>query len=306
MKKILLITILLFLSLMTFSQTPEKMSYQAIVRNSDGSLLSEKVVGIRISVLKNATSGASVYTETHTIQTNVNGLVSLEIGTGTVVSGVFSSIDWSNDSYFIKTETDIEGATNYTISGTSQLLSVPYALHAKTAANVFTYKVGDFAHGGIVFWVDETGQHGLVCSKVNQSTGIRWFAGTFGNTQAKRNGLYGGKANNSIIISSHVAIGDDSNSYAARLCSELQVVENNVTYGDWYLPSTFELKLLSQNATVVNSTAISNGGESLINNFYWSSTENTNSRAWIVNISDAQESNVLKSSQNPVRAIRSF
>lgn len=186
------------------------------------------------------------------------------------------------------------------------MLSVPYALNAKKAENVPNYKIGDFAHGGIVFWVDQTGQHGLVCSKVNQSAGIRWFAGTFGYTRAKADGLYAGQSNTTIILSSQVAIGDDNNNYAASLCNELEVVENNVLYGDWYLPSAFELKLMSQNIMKINSTALLNGGESLINNFYWSSTEDTNTKAWIVNLANAQESSVLKGSQNPVRAIRSF
>jgi hypothetical protein len=320
--KHLLIIALLICGIIS-AQTPQKMSYQAIARNADGTLVSEKQVGVKISILQNSSSGNTVYAEIHTITTNVNGLITLEIGTGAVVSGSFTAIDWGSDTFFLKTETDLNGGSNYTITGTSQLLSVPYALHAKTAANVFsgnyndltntpkvndlkTYSIGDFAHGGVVFWVDESGQHGLVCSKVNQITATRWFAGTFGSTYAKGNGLYAGKSNNSIIISTHIFIGDDTNDYAARLCNELEVVENNVLYGDWYLPSAFELKLISLNLATINNTATSNGGENFINSFYWSSTEETDSNARIVNVANAQESSVLKSSQNPVRAIRSF
>ncbi|MFT6843268.1 MAG: hypothetical protein ACJASR_002044, partial [Psychroserpens sp.] len=76
-----------------------------------------------------------VYVETQTPTTNVNGLVSLEIGTGIVISGDFTTIDWSTDSYFIKTETDPAGGTTYTITGTSQLMSVPFALYAKTSGD---------------------------------------------------------------------------------------------------------------------------------------------------------------------------
>ena len=79
---------------------------------------------------------ATVYTEIHTPVTNANGLVSIEIGNGTIVSGDFATIDWTDGPYFIKTETDPEGGENYTITGTSQLLSVPYALHSKTAETV--------------------------------------------------------------------------------------------------------------------------------------------------------------------------
>ena len=108
-------------------------------------------------------------------------------------------------------------------------------------ATIPTYRVGDFAQGGIVFWVDETGQHGLVCAKSDQSGGIRWYAGTHGSTQAKGDGPYSGEANTAIIIAAQVAIGDDGNTYAARSCNELEITERGKTYGDWYLPSKFEL-----------------------------------------------------------------
>lgn len=304
MKKKYFLIIALLICGVNFAQSPEKMTYQAIVRNADGNLLANTAVGVQISVLKTTSSGASVYVETHTPTTNANGLITLEIGNGSVVSGSFSTIDWSSDTYFIKTETDIDGGANYTISGTSQLLSVPYALYAKKAGN--SYKVGDFAKGGVVFWVDETGKHGLVCAKENQNTSTKWFAGAFGNTQAKGSGVYAGKMNNTIIIASHIAIGDDDAVYAARVCSELSVQENNITYGDWYLPSKFELNLMYQNRTTINTTSIANGGESFINDVYWSSTEENNSRAWIINFANGQETNILKSVSNRVRAIRSF
>lgn len=118
------------------AQAPEKMSYQAVVRNSSNGLVISAPVGMRISILQGSAAGASVYTETQTVNSNANGLVSLEIGSGTVVSGDFSTIDWSADTYFIQTETDPTGGTTYTVTGTSQLMSVPYALHAKSAESV--------------------------------------------------------------------------------------------------------------------------------------------------------------------------
>lgn len=108
------------------------------------------------------------------------------------------------------------------------------------------YSIGDFTQGGIVFWVDETGEHGLVCAKEDQNGGstIRWYAGTNGNTQAKGDGPFSGEMNTAIIISAQVAIGDDGTTYAARICSELQITEGGKTYGDWYLPSKQELNLM--------------------------------------------------------------
>ena len=118
-----------------FAQAPEKMSYQAVVRGADNELVASQAVGMQISILQGSTSGTAVYVETQTPSSNTNGLVSLEIGMGTIESGDFSTIDWGAGPYFIKTETDPKGGINYTITGTSQLMSVPYALHAKTAGN---------------------------------------------------------------------------------------------------------------------------------------------------------------------------
>jgi len=115
----------------TFAQAPNKFSYQAVVRNSSNGLVAGKTVGVRISILQGTATGSVVYTETQTSNTNANGLVSLEIGNGTG----FSKIDWGKGPFFIKTEFDPTGGTYYTITGTSQLLSVPFALHALTADN---------------------------------------------------------------------------------------------------------------------------------------------------------------------------
>lgn len=133
MKKIVLIAALALGTYMVSAQAPEKMSYQAIVRNASGQLLTNQNVAVRVSVLQGSAAGTVVYSERVSGQTNVNGLVSLEIGSGTVLSGTFNAINWGTNSYYLKTETDPAGGTNYTITGTSQLLSVPYALYAKSS-----------------------------------------------------------------------------------------------------------------------------------------------------------------------------
>jgi hypothetical protein len=142
-KNLYSLSVALLLTLTAFAQAPEKMSYQAVVRDSGDNLVSGQVVGMQISILQTTSSGTAVYIETQTPSTNVNGLVTLEIGTGSVVSGDFTAIDWSLDTYFVKIETDPTGGNSYTITGTSQLLSVPYALHAKTAENVINDEVDD-------------------------------------------------------------------------------------------------------------------------------------------------------------------
>lgn len=112
------------------AQAPQKMSYQAVIRNSSSALVKSSAVGMRISVLQGTASGTVVYAETQKPATNINGLVSIEIGSGTVITGTFAGINWGAGPYFIKTETDPAGGTNYSITGTSQLMSVPYALFA--------------------------------------------------------------------------------------------------------------------------------------------------------------------------------
>lgn len=133
MKKILLTVGIMLGSFLAYAQVPEKMSYQAIMRNGSGQILSNQAIAVRVSVLQGSPAGAAVYSERLTGNTNVNGLVTLEIGAGTVLTGTFNTINWSTGNYYLKTETDPAGGTNYTIAGTSQLLSVPYAMYAKTA-----------------------------------------------------------------------------------------------------------------------------------------------------------------------------
>lgn len=180
---------------------------------------------------------------------------------------------------------------------------------AKTSSlpTITTYAVGDFAHGGIVFWVDETGQHGLVCAKNDQSSGIRWFAGAYGVVRARGDGVYAGKANTTIIISSQVAIGDDGLPYAAQICHDLQVTEGETTFGDWYLPSLYELDLMYENKATIDSTALANGGGGFSDNYYWSSTENAGTvSAWTQGFTYNDQGVSDKSFASDVRAVRAF
>lgn len=115
------------------AQAPQSFTYQSVIRNSADQLVTGSPIGTKISILQGSISGTAVYEETHNASTNANGLLSLIVGAGTVISGSFAAIDWANGPYFIKTETDINGGTNYSLTGTQQLMSVPYALYAETA-----------------------------------------------------------------------------------------------------------------------------------------------------------------------------
>ena len=135
MKKIIASFVTFLITISGFTQSPQKMSCQCVIRNTSGTLITNHEVGVKISVLQGSASGTVVYQEIFNPnpQTNANGLISLEIGTGFPVTGTFSGINWGSGPFFLKTEADPSGGTNYTIVGTTQLLSVPYALSAKTA-----------------------------------------------------------------------------------------------------------------------------------------------------------------------------
>ncbi len=128
-----------------FAQAPQRFTYQAVVRNESNTLV-RGTVGVRISILQGGANGTMVYQETHTAVTNVNGLMTLEIGGGTVVNGDFASIDWANGPFFLKTEIDPTGGTYYVLENVQQLLSVPYALYAGSAANSFSGNYNDLTN----------------------------------------------------------------------------------------------------------------------------------------------------------------
>jgi hypothetical protein len=135
-KSVFLVLIFLLQGMMLSAQVPGAFKYQAVIRNATGDIQAGKPVSLKISILSGTASGAVIYSETHINKmTNQFGLIDVEIGNGTVSTGSFSSIDWGNNSYFVKIEIDPAGGTNYQSMGTSQLLSVPYALYAKDVRN---------------------------------------------------------------------------------------------------------------------------------------------------------------------------
>lgn len=296
MKKIITVCAVLLMTASVFAQAPEKMSYQAVVRDGSNALVSSTAVGMQISILQGSASGTAVYVETQTPTSNANGLVSLEIGAGTVVSGTFNTIDWANGPYFIKTETDPTGGTSYTITSTSQLLSVPYALHAKTAESVTGGSSNDFylgqdTLGGIVFYIyigSDGNQHGLIVNK-NESTAEWQSTSTTTNATRSWDGVY----NTGLMTSSPAA------NYV-----------NGLTDGgftDWYLPSIDELSILWHNRFHVNN-ALNAGGFTLLSNtsFYWSSTERSATYAFLFYFNYGYPLTNVKTDTFSVRAVRAF
>ena len=242
----------------SLAQAPQKMSYQAVIRNTSGALVTSSSVGMKISILQDSVAGTVVYAETQNASTNANGLVSVEIGSGTIIIGTFSGINWGNGPYFIKTQTDPTGGTNYTFASSSQLMSVPYALFSANGAPgpqgpqgiqgpqgqqgqagatgpagaQGCRQIGDYYAGGIVFYVDSSCQHGKVVTPFDLI-----------------NYSFNSQQSDAISISNNVKVNG---------------------YTDWILPTIIELQQVYDN--------LGNGGFSVLNssqyiaNTYWSST----------------------------------
>jgi hypothetical protein len=147
MKKLILsLVAIATISLSSFGQAPEGFKYQAVVRDAGNLILNNQAVGMQMTIQQGSIGGTTVYQERFTITTNGYGLVNLAIGNGTVVSGDFTTIDWANGPYFMETAVDVNGGSNYAVMGTSQLMSVPYALHANTAESISGITALDIAN----------------------------------------------------------------------------------------------------------------------------------------------------------------
>ena len=158
MKKHLLFLSALLLSVTAlFAQAPQKMSYQAVVRNTNNTLVTNQSVSAKISILQGGVNGTPVYVETHFVTTNANGLLTLEVGNGTAVSGSMATVNWANGPFFLKSEIDPDGGINYSIEGTQQLLSVPYALYAEKAGNVPAFGIVPVDSGYVISVVQPGG-----------------------------------------------------------------------------------------------------------------------------------------------------
>jgi len=415
MKKLAIVSILLIAAACMFAQVPEKMSYQAVVRDAAGKLVINSKVAMQISILQWSATGTLVYVESHSPETNANGLVSIEIGDGNVTTGSFSGIDWSDGPFFILTEVDPEGGNNYTISGTKQILSVPFALHARTAEkvnfteedplfessaastisitdidnwntevpdetdpvysnsasssiseddisgwnakldmeidgsltneiqtisksgnmvtlsdgggsftdSVNTYygesgievndlaislakklEVGDMHMGGIIFFVDHTGQHGLIASLDDLDGGM---GVTYSDVLDQE---IGGAARSATdgVGNTNAMIAQQNATSAAQLCRDLGP--------EWYLPSNREIYLLFSQEILID-LILENDGDPNTNGLaqehdeptlgrYWSSTEEGAKYAWGYKSSSGDTSFFPKTRTQRVRAVRAF
>lgn len=191
MKKIFILSLITIVFIGNLvSQAPNLMSYQAVIWDASGNLVSEKMVSIKISILQGSMTGTSVYSETHKIQTNINGLVSLMIGGGTSATGKIAEINWGGGSYFLKTETDPTGGVNFSITGTTQLVSVPYSLASnisnisELARNISTKNIGS---PGQTLTIDKDGK--MIWVGTNIPTVVTGGVTTITQTDSKVSGI---------------------------------------------------------------------------------------------------------------------
>ena len=136
MKHLSLIVVAVLMGITAMAQSPSKFNYQAVARDAAGVLVSDGTVGVKVTILSGSATGTEVYSETHSATTNVYGMLNFQIGAGTGATGDISTIDWGSDAHFIKVEMDPAGGSSYTVSNTSELISVPYAEYANSALHV--------------------------------------------------------------------------------------------------------------------------------------------------------------------------
>jgi len=304
----LIIFLLNFLISSIFAQVPQKMSFQAVIRNNSNALVTSTLVGMKISVLQGSPTGTVAYSETQSPTTNANGLVSLQIGAGAVVSGTFTAINWATGPYFIKTETDPTGGNAYTIVSTSELTSVPYALFCANAtpgpAGPIHF-IGELFGGGIVVSVYKTAgvEHGLIASLTDLSSGMPWATASYTSLSVSGGATdpVDGLANSNAIVSDIGA----GNTYAAGLCR----ASTAGGFNDWYLPALFELQDCIDAASIINNIiGNSNGIYLALSPRYWSSTEAFPGGAWYQATSYLYlgSYNTWKNQTYRVRAVRRF
>lgn len=313
MKKITLLSTLclLLLTLVVNAQTPPNaFNYSAVARNAAGQPIATTTIGIQITILKTSPTGVSQYSENHFVHTDAFGLFNLVIGAGAVQSGSMATIDWSNDNYYLKVGMDAAGGTNFLIMGTTQLLSVPYALYAKSAGSVsgggsggsFTHYIGEEFGGGVIFhlWKDNAGiEHGLIVDKTDLSTAQVWS-----NIDAT---LIGSSAQSSWdgLSNSNAIVGQAGHTSSA---SALCLNSTNGGQSDWYLPSIQELNMLWNNYyTVARSLTQISGATQLQSAGYWSSSESDLfTSAWYFLFNGGPSYSDYKFLTFYVRAVRAF
>ena len=328
-------------------QSPGSFKYQAVARDAAGDLMTNQPVNIVISILQGSASGTEVFSETHDSTTNQFGLVTLNVGegnptdfaniawsnapyflkvvmdgnemgttqllsvpyakyadtAGNVFSGDYN--DLGNKPVVDGSETKINAGTNVSVTGTGTS-GDPYEISASGSGSA--HYIGELYGGGIVFYIYDNGQHGLIASLDNlDASGVAWSATLSSEIGSSAQSYTDGASNTAAIVAQ-----DNTPGYAATLCDSY----SNDGFTDWYLPAAWELSLLYNASFAINDTLENDGngstnGLSAVNTppaygRYWSSTEYDIDNAWFYRFSNNASFSNGKGSLLRVRAIRKF
>jgi len=307
MRKIYTILAALFLTSALYAQVPQKMSYQAIIRDAADNLVANQGIGIRLTILDALNP---VFVETHSATTDVNGLVTLVVGTGTPVTGTLAGVTWGSGVFTIKTETDISalGGTTYTVIGTSDVLSVTYALYVKTAADAtFSGDYNDLINKPVLDGTEtkvNAGQHMSVSGNGSVATpyvisaspvigGYSHYLGEdvgdgivfylYTGSDGTERALIANKGESKLILQNPTGNAGANRSYDGVYNTTMLYNSPAKTYVEglgqgWYIPSIDELSYMWQNRFHLNRGLAISGSTllTLLNSDskYWSSTEN--------------------------------
>jgi hypothetical protein len=332
MKQLNFLITFLLLTTLVKAQTPQGFNYSAVARDATGKPLANRNVSVQLSILKTSPTGALQYTENHLVNTDGYGLFNLVVGNGNVITGNLTTILWGSENHYLKVAIDANGGSNFITMGTTQIMSVPYALHAKKADNGidrvstngdtlylsngqvfvqagsggnnnggFTHYIGEQFGGGVIFhlWKDAQGtEHGLIVD-LNDLGQEVWSNVTSTLIGPSAQSSWDGLSNSTAIAGQ----AGHTNS-AAALCLN----STNGGQSDWYLPSIDELSLLWQNRFNLNKSLSSIGGATVLLSlaYYWSSSEDNANYAWHFSFVDGPTLNYDKNLTTYVRAVRAF
>jgi hypothetical protein len=334
MKKSYTILAALLLTAITFAQAPEGFNYQAVVKDAAGDIMVSTTIGVQVQLRETSIAGSVIYTETHSPTTNANGVFNLIVGQGTSTD-TFNTIDWANDLHFLEISMDITNGSAYVSVGTTQLMSVPYAVQAATAATATTLpngidqgyiealeariaaldtrltaleplptaNVGDLRAGGVVFWVDPADNtRGLVCALSDYATRVAW--GCSGANLPSVPDVI-----NFPPVGPGTEIGDgitNTNGILTDCPTAPAALAARSLGPEWFLPSAKALNEMILHRAIINATASTNGGANFTDNFYWSSTEADYGNAWLQNFANGYQLYYGKDYPFNVRAVRAF
>ncbi|MFN8208471.1 MAG: hypothetical protein U0T82_13835 [Bacteroidales bacterium] len=273
------------------AQAPQKLKYQAVIRNDNHVPVDSGTIAIRLAILQASPDGPVVYTETQKPTTCAGGLITIEIGG----EAGFDTIDWGKGPYFLRTEVDPAGGTEYSITGTSQLLSVPYALHANTAGSTdgsSGHYIGELYGGGVIYYLDKSGQHGLIVSPEDISNNCVWSNLITGIGPPAKSS-WDGKSNSLAILAQ-----EGHTNSAALLCINYR----GGGFSDWYLPAIDELIKMFNVRYEINKSL---GEKGIKLDYYYSSTEVTGNGA-LASLAAGTVNESMKNYGRYVRAIRAF